>query len=89
MHPTIRATALSLFFFVLHSVGDSVSPYWVGLIAQKCIKAEDENTISVLLGCTRLSYYPLIYLSFLAGTLGLFSSLSFRKDKQKALDFED
>lgn len=88
MHPSMRATALSLFFFILHSVGDNASPYWVGLIAQKCINTQHENTINVLIGCTRISYYPLIYLSFTAATLGLFASLTFKNDKQKALDFQ-
>lgn len=86
--PSIRATALSIFFFVLHSIGDSVSPYWVGLIAEQCIKHENDNTFASLLGCTRLSYYPLVYLSFFAGAIGLFSSLSYSKDKQKALEFD-
>lgn len=88
MHPSMRATALSSFFFILHSVGDSVSPYWVGMIAEKCIKSEHDNTIDVLLGCTRVSYYPLVYLSFAAGALGLFSSLTFQRDRQNAIDFQ-
>lgn len=83
--PYLRSTGNSFMICLLHGVGDSVSPYWVGLIADKCLSIKNSNTITSLLYCTQLSNYPLVFLYFFSGTFALFTSLTFLNDKDKAL----
>jgi hypothetical protein len=86
----IRSTANAIIICVLHLVGDSGSPYWVGLINDACIKSDGQvNTISSLLKCTRFSFYPLVFVSFAAAAFGLFMSRTFSYDKQKANEQEN
>lgn len=82
--PNLRSTANALIICVLHLIGDSISPYWMGLIADQCINVTKENTISNLLNCTQFSYYPLVYISFLSAVLALFMTLTFSYDKENA-----
>lgn len=86
IQPSLRSTANGMIICVLHFVGDSVSPYWVGLIADICLKNHEpnQNTVNNLLACQRLSFYPLVFVPFFGAALGLFLSLSFVKDKEKA-----
>lgn len=85
VRPQLRSTGNALIICILHLIGDSVSPYWMGLIAEHCIDpSRRENTISNLLECTQLSFYPLVFLSFIASTLALFMTLTFYKDKENA-----
>ncbi len=85
----IRSTANAIIICVLHLVGDSGSPYWVGLINDTCIKFNGNmNTISSLLKCTCFSFYPLIFVSFAAAAFGLFMSWTFSYDKQRASEQE-
>lgn len=82
--PNLRSTANALIICFLHLIGDSISPYWMGVIADKCIRITGGKTISSLLECTQYSYYPLVYVSFISGSFALFMTLSFQVDKQKA-----
>jgi MFS family permease len=91
IRPNLRSTANALMIFVLHLIGDSLSPYMVGTIADFCFKKSDyDNTITILLDCAQLSFYPIVYISFLACAFGLFASLSFVNDKlDKSNDLMD
>lgn len=83
--PNVRSTANALIICILHLIGDSVSPYWMGVIADKCIeRINGVKTISNLLECTQLSYYPLVYVSFISAALALFMTFTFQRDKQNA-----
>lgn len=83
--PSVRSTANALIICILHLIGDSVSPYWMGVIADKCIeRINSVKTISNVLECTRLSYYPLVYVSFISAALALFMTFTFQRDKQNA-----
>ena len=82
VQPSLRSTANSLIIFVLHLFGDSASPYWIGLIVDKCLEYKNQNTMTELLFCSTLSVYPLVFLFFLSGSFSLFMSFTFLKDKQ-------
>ncbi|RMZ93100.1 spinster [Brachionus plicatilis] len=82
VQPNLRSTANSLIIFVLHLFGDSASPYWIGLIVDKCLEYKTQNTMSQLLYCSTLSVYPLIFLYFMSGAFSLFMSFTFLNDKQ-------
>lgn len=79
--PGLRSTANSLIIFILHLLGDDLSPYWSGLLADWCLSQfRFKNSFSVLLYCTGVSLYPFVILAFLAGSLALFMSITFIKD---------
>jgi MFS transporter, Spinster family, sphingosine-1-phosphate transporter len=84
VEPELRSTANALIIFVLHLLGDSNSPYWIGLIQDACLDGEKEfrNSLYYLSYCTALSLYPLVIVSFMAGTLALFATLTFLRDKK-------
>ena len=87
VEPSLRSTANSLMICTIHLVGDSTSPYWIGLIADSCLDATSsasKDTYDTMLKCTQLSFYPLVFMSFAAGTCGLFMSLTFAIDKKRA-----
>jgi MFS family permease len=87
IRPNQRSTAIALIICVLHLVGDSISPYWVGLIADECLNQVDyldRYSISTLLNCTVISFYPLVFGSFLAATCALFMTITFYQDKYNA-----
>lgn len=79
----LRSTANALSICCLHLFGDSGSPYWVGLINDACLNSNPfrKNTIDFLLNCTRISFYPLSIVSFVAGSFSLFTSLTYLNDK--------
>ena len=86
IQPRLRSTANGLIICVLHLVGDSISPYWVGSIADYCMAHEfnKSNTIFDLMRCTQLSLYPIVFVSFFGGVFGLFMTLTFEKDRRKS-----
>jgi hypothetical protein len=94
VEPKRRATANGLVICVVRLMGDSISPYWVGSIADACLNANvsDESsmsktvrTISGTLKCTQYSFYPLVFVSFIGGVLALSATLTFRRDREKAI----
>ncbi|CAF1004559.1 unnamed protein product [Brachionus calyciflorus] len=82
VQPNLRSTANSIIIFVLHLLGDSASPYWIGLIVDKCLRHQNQDTMNTLLHCSTLSIYPLVFLYFLSGTFSLAMSFTFLNDKQ-------
>ncbi|CAF1004581.1 unnamed protein product [Brachionus calyciflorus] len=84
VQPRLRSTANSMMIFFLHLFGDSSSPYWIGLIADKCLDLHTKNTVLSSLYCAQLSNYPLVFVFFISGSFALFTTLSFKKDKQIA-----
>jgi MFS transporter, Spinster family, sphingosine-1-phosphate transporter len=84
VEPELRSTANALIICILHLLGDSNSPYWIGLIQDACLdeKKEFRNSLYYLSYCTALSFYPLVFISFIAGTLALFATLTFLYDKK-------
>jgi len=96
VEPKRRATANGLVICVVRLMGDSISPYWVGSIADACLNANvsDEQetsmgkavrTISGTLKCTQYSFYPLVFVSFVGGVLALSATLTFRRDRERAI----
>ncbi len=88
VHPRLRSTANSLSIFILHALGDDISPYWSGLIADACLDSYGHarrNVSSVLLYCTRVSIYPFVLMSMCAASLALFMSVTFKKDHESSL----
>ena len=85
IEPKLRSTANSLIICLLHLAGDSLSPYWIGLIQDGCLKARPdwEDTYSYLTHCTKISLYPLTFVSFSSAVFALFSSLTYDNDKLK------
>ena len=81
----LRSTGNSLIIMSLHLLGDSISPYWIGSIADACLNNDPErrDTLSQLFTCTRLSFYPLSYVAWASAVFFLFGSLTFHKDKIK------
>lgn len=84
----LRSTANSIMICLLHSIGDSISPYWVGLTADECLKNEDKDTINSLIYCSQISNYPLVFLYFIAGSLALFMTFTFNRDKKLAREID-
>jgi hypothetical protein len=86
-HPKLRSTANSLSIFILHALGDDISPYWSGLIADACLSSygDRSNVSSVLLYCTKASIYPFVIMSMCAASLALFMSLTFVKDNAASM----
>jgi len=83
VHPRLRSTANGLIIFVLHLVGDSISPYWVGSIADACLAHGDKkSSVFYLMECTQISLYPIVFVAFFGGVFGLFMTLSFEKDRE-------
>ena len=82
IQPKLRSTGNSMMIFSLHLLGDSSTPYWIGLIADKCLIFKNNDTIFSSLYCTQISNYPLVFVFFFAGTFALFTSLTFKKDKK-------
>jgi hypothetical protein len=85
LHPHLRSTANGLIIFVLHLVGDSISPYWVGSIADACLKvqqnaSQSKSTVYDLMRCSQISLYPIVFVSFFGGVFGLFMTLFFERD---------
>ena len=87
LHPRLRSTANGLIIFVLHLVGDSISPYWVGSIADACLKTQNtkshdsKSTVFELMRCSQISLYPIVFVAFFGGMFGLFMTLCFERDK--------
>ncbi len=87
INPRLRSTANSLIIFVLHLLGDDISPYWSGLVADICLAqfpSIRRNTITILVYCTEMSLYPFVLLSFLAAALALLMSLTFSTDHEES-----
>ena len=88
LHPRLRSTANGLIIFVLHLVGDSISPYWVGSIADACLKKhEDGNAIFSLMQCTQLSLYPIVVVAFFGAVFSLFMTFTFDRDNETSKSF--
>lgn len=86
VEPNLRSTANSLRLFAAHSIGDDASPYWTGLIADYCLDERLSSTITGQLYCTRVSLYPLVFGTFIAASLALFTTLTFTNDKKKSTE---
>jgi len=88
IEPKLRATANGLVICVVRLLGDSISPYWVGSIADACLNDEVNfvRTVGNKMKCTQYSFYPLVFVSFVGGVMALSASLTFRKDKEKTFN---
>jgi len=77
VEPRLRSTANALSLTLLHLVGDSISPYWIGLIVDGCLGASrsDFSTFSELFYCTQNSLYPLAIVTILAAASALFYTI--------------
>ena len=85
IQPRLRSTANGLTICVVRLIGDSISPYWVGTIADTCLSIEAKNnTVYQAMRCTQFSFYPLAFVSFIGGALALFISLTFNKDVERS-----
>lgn len=85
IRPNLRSTGNAINICLLHLVGDSISPYWVGLIADSCLgKSADSKFISRELYCTEISYFPIVFITFFSAAAALFMTLTFDKDHKIA-----
>jgi MFS family permease len=76
-----RAISNSILLFVLHLLGDSFAPYWIGAINDECFGSVSIDSVNNQLYCTQLSLYPLVIISFMSSSFALFSTLTFDNDK--------
>lgn len=81
--PSSRSMANSILLFVLHLVGDSLAPYWIGAVNDTCTANTSGvvDSVNKLFYCTQLSIYPLVIVVFVGAALSLFATLTFKKDR--------
>lgn len=93
IEPKLRATANGLVICVVRLIGDSISPYWVGSIADACLNNNNSNnqenavvrTVANNMKCTQYSFYPLVFVSFVGGVMALSGSFTFKRDRERAI----
>ena len=74
-HPSIRAAGFALNIFVIHALGDVISPFIVGLLNDWF---QDWNKSFLVVGLTFVA----------AGVLWLFGARHLRRDMEMAIEFD-
>lgn len=75
-----KAISNSILFFVMHLLGDSLAPVWLGVINDECYGRRSVDSFNYLAYCTRLSIYPLVVVSFVGASWALLATLTFQND---------